>query len=324
MSIMSLLQVENLSVQFETPQGVLKAVNDVSFSIPKGSTLGLVGESGCGKTVTALSILRLIPSPPGRITQGSILFEGRDLLTLSEKEMQAIRGEEIAMIFQEPMTALNPVFTIGNQIIETIRTHKEVSKAEARDKAEELLHIVGIPEPRRRLKSYPHEFSGGMRQRAMIAIALSCDPKILIADEPTTALDVSIEAQILELLQKLQDEFHMSIILITHDLGIVAQRVREVAIMYAGNIVEKTTTKRLFENPMHPYTQGLLDSIPQSKPGKRQKRLKPIPGVVPDLRMPPPGCLFSDRCPIVVPHCQQEIPKLETKEPTHQVRCFEV
>ncbi|MBI4209214.1 MAG: ABC transporter ATP-binding protein [Deltaproteobacteria bacterium] len=321
---MSLLQIKNLSVQFDTPQGILKAVDDVSFELDKGETLGLVGESGCGKTVTSLSILRLIPSPPGRITQGSILFDGKDLLKLPEKEMRKIRGSEIAMIFQEPMTALNPVFTIGNQIMETIRTHRKVTQAQARDQAEELLKVVGIPEPKRRLKSYPHELSGGMRQRAMIAIALSCNPKILIADEPTTALDVTIQAQILELLQKLQEEFHMSILLITHDLGIVAERVRDVAIMYAGKIVEQTSTKRLFENPLHPYTRGLLGSIPQFDPARSQKRLKNIPGVVPDLRMPPPGCLFSDRCFMKVSHCEQEIPPLEEKEAGHGVRCFEV
>jgi oligopeptide transport system ATP-binding protein len=290
-----LLEVRGLKTQFFTREGVVHAVDGISYSLDKGKTLGIVGESGCGKSVNALSIMRLIPDPPGKIVEGSILFEGKDLVTFSEREMQSIRGNEISMIFQDPMTSLNPVLRIGTQMTEGIRLHLGMDKKQAMERAVELLEAVGMPDARRRLRDYPHQFSGGMRQRVMIAMALSCEPKLLIADEPTTALDVTIQAQILALLEQLQERFGMSILLITHDLGVVAGVSDDVVVMYAGRIVEQADTEELFANPQHPYTQALLASIPRVDDAARQ-RLANIPGLPPDLVEPPPGCAFNPRC----------------------------
>jgi oligopeptide/dipeptide ABC transporter ATP-binding protein len=290
-----LLTVSGLNVGFETNRGLLRPVRDVTFSIYPGQTVALVGESGCGKSVTSLSILRLIPEPPGRVLGGEIWFEGRDLLTLSEREMRSVRGKDIAMIFQEPMTSLNPVYTVGDQIVEAVVLHQHVSQTEAYGIAEEALHDVGIADPHRRLSEYPHQMSGGMRQRIMIAMALSCRPKLLIADEPTTALDVTIQAQILELLRKLQKERDMSILLITHDLGVVAENADVVAVMYASRIVEVAKVEDLFDRPQHPYTEGLFRSVP--KLGRESERLETIPGTVPNPAKFPPGCKFHTRCP---------------------------
>jgi len=290
-----LLQVSGLNVGFETNRGLLRPVRDVSFSIFPGQTVALVGESGCGKSVTSLSILRLIPEPPGRMLGGEIWFEGRDLLTLTEREMRSVRGKDIAMIFQEPMTSLNPVYTIGDQIAEAVVLHQKVSQTEAYRIAEEALHDVGIADPQRRLSEYTHQMSGGMRQRVMIAMALSCRPKLLIADEPTTALDVTIQAQILELLRKLQRERGMSILLITHDLGVVAENADVVAVMYASRIVEVAKVEDLFDRPQHPYTEGLFRSVP--KLGNEAERLATIPGTVPNPARFPSGCKYHTRCP---------------------------
>jgi oligopeptide/dipeptide ABC transporter ATP-binding protein len=290
-----LLELKNLSVAFETERGEIRPVRDVSLSIFPGQTVALVGESGCGKSVTALSILRLIPSPPGRVAGGQVLLEGRDLISLSEREMRSVRGKDIAMIFQEPMTSLNPVYTIGDQIVEAVMLHQGVSSREAYRIAEDSLRDVGISDPHRRIHEYPHQMSGGMRQRVMIAMALSCQPKLLIADEPTTALDVTIQAQILELLRKLQRERGMSILLITHDLGVVAENADVVGIMYASRLVEFATVEELFDHPQHPYTEGLFRSIP--KLGAHAQRLETIPGMVPPPTRFPPGCKFHPRCP---------------------------
>lgn len=314
-----LLELVDLKISFVTSLGEAKAVDGLSLTIGRGCTLGLVGESGCGKTVTALSIMRLLRSPPGRIAGGEILFEGRDLLKLRSKEMARIRGKEIAMAFQEPMTALNPVYTIGNQIAEAIRQHEPSPRKEVRDRTVDLLRMVGIAAPDRRVRAYPHELSGGMRQRAMIAMALACKPKLLIADEPTTALDVTIQAQILDLLAELRERLGMALLLITHDLAVVAQEVDDVVVMYAGRAAEKTTVKELFSHPLHPYTIGLLESIPV--PGK--ERLSQIPGTVPDPAHLPPGCRFRDRCPRAREICQVE-PILEEKEAGHWVSCHRV
>jgi len=289
-----LLRVSGLNVGFETNRGLLRPVRDVTFSIYPGQTVALVGESGCGKSVTSLTILRLIPEPPGRVLGGEIWFEGRDLLTLNEREMRSVRGKDIAMIFQEPMTSMNPVYTIGDQIAEAVVLHQHVSQAEAYRIAEDALHDVGIADPHRRLGEYPHQMSGGMRQRVMIAMALSCRPKLLIADEPTTALDVTIQAQILELLRKLQKERGMSILLITHDLGVVAENADVVAVMYASRIVEVATVEDLFDRPQHPYTEGLFQSVP--KLGHESERLQTIPGTVPNPAKFPTGCKFHTRC----------------------------
>jgi oligopeptide/dipeptide ABC transporter ATP-binding protein len=289
-----LLEIANLSVAFETSRGGIRPVRDVSLSIYPGQTVALVGESGCGKSVTSLSILRLIPSPPGKVLGGSIKFDGRDLLTLSEKEMRSVRGKEIAMIFQEPMTSLNPVYTIGDQIVEAVMLHQGVGSREAYEIAEESLHDVGIADPQRRIKTYPHELSGGMRQRVMIAMALSCKPRLLIADEPTTALDVTIQAQILELLRDLQRETGMAILLITHDLGVVAENADVVNVMYASRIVETASVEALFDGPRHPYTDALFRSIPRL--GDRSSRLETIPGTVPNPARFPGGCKFHPRC----------------------------
>jgi oligopeptide/dipeptide ABC transporter ATP-binding protein len=315
-----LLKVENLQTHFFTEDGVVKAVDGVDLDIKPGETLGVVGESGCGKSVTALSIMRLV-SRPGRIVGGRILFNGRDLASLSEEEMRRIRGNEIAMIFQEPMTSLNPVYTVGDQIAEAIMLHKGKSKREAMDMAVDLLRKVGIPLPERRVHEYPHQMSGGMRQRVMIAMALSCNPKLLIADEPTTALDVTIQAQILELMKQLRDDYGMAIMIITHDLGVVAEMADRVVVMYAGKVVEEAPVNALFRQPLHPYTEGLLTSIPRLD--QARGRLHVIPGTVPNPLNLPKGCRFSTRCPYVQPECLAAEPELLAAEgePERKVRC---
>ncbi|MHB0885158.1 MAG: ABC transporter ATP-binding protein [Bacillota bacterium] len=303
-----LVEVKDLHTEFHTEDGLVKAVDGVNLHIGRGETLGVVGESGCGKSVTALSIMRLIPWPPGRIAGGDILFEGRDVLKLPEDEMRKIRGNEISMIFQEPMTSLNPVFTVGEQIAEAVELHQRLKPQEAMDKAVEMLKLVGIPLAERRVKEYPHQLSGGMRQRVMIAMALSCTPKLLIADEPTTALDVTIQAQILELMKKLKQELGMAIMLITHDLGVVAEMAERVVVMYAGKVVEEAPVRELYKHPLHPYTQGLLRSIPRLNAPK--ERLHVIEGVVPSLMNLPPGCRFAGRCPHATDQCRREQPSL--------------
>jgi peptide/nickel transport system ATP-binding protein/oligopeptide transport system ATP-binding protein len=317
-----LLKIRNLHTYFYTDDGVAKAVDGVDLELIEGGTLGVVGESGCGKSVTALSIMRLIPDPPGRIVQGKILFGQKDLLSLSEAEMRKIRGRAISMIFQEPMTSLNPVFQIGDQISEVLTLHEGLSKKEAWNRSVEMLKMVGIPAAERRVMEYPHQLSGGMRQRAMIAMALACSPKLMIADEPTTALDVTIQAQILELINRLQQEKRMSVILITHNLGVIAETAQMVAVMYAGRVVEYTDVRILFATPQHPYTQGLLKSIPRVDQGQgRKERLEAIPGLVPSLLDLPPGCKFSNRCKYVFDKCDNE-PPLEEITPGHFVRCW--
>ena len=317
-----LLTIRNLHTYFFSDEGVAKAVDGVDLEVKEGGTLGVVGESGCGKSVTALSVMRLIPDPPGKITQGEILFGGTNLLALSEAEMRKIRGRSISMIFKEPMTSLNPVFQIGDQISEVLRLHEGMSRKEAWDRSVEMLKMVGIPSPERRVQEYPHQLSGGMRQRAMIAMALACSPKLMIADEPTTALDVTIQAQILELMNRLQKDKGMSVILITHNLGVIAETAQKVAVMYAGRIVEYTEVKPIFGNPMHPYTQGLLKSIPRlDEAHARKARLEAIPGLVPSLLELPPGCKFSNRCKYVFEKCVEE-PQLIEAEPGHMVRCW--
>jgi len=315
-----LLSVRNLKTYFYTDEGVVKAVDGLSYDLHRGETLGIVGESGSGKSVHALSIMRLIPQPPGKIVAGEILFEGRNLLSLSEEEMRRIRGNRIAMIFQEPMTSLNPVLTIGEQIAEAVMLHQRLPRKAAWDRAVEMLEKVRIPLARERVKDYPHQFSGGMRQRVMIAMALSCNPSILIADEPTTALDVTIQAQILELMQELQQEFRMAIILITHNLGVVAEMCDNVVVMYAGRPVEKADVLRTFQDPKHPYTWGLLHSIP--KLHERKERLIPIEGQPPSLIDLPPGCPFAPRCPFAMEICVQEDPPEYLVGPEHTARCY--
>jgi peptide/nickel transport system ATP-binding protein/oligopeptide transport system ATP-binding protein len=317
-----LLTIRNLHTYFFTDEGVAKAVDGVDLELKEGGTLGVVGESGCGKSVTALSVMRLIPDPPGKITQGEIFFAGTNLLHISEAEMRKIRGRSISMIFQEPMTSLNPVFQIGDQISEVLRLHEGMSRREAWDRSIEMLKMVGIPSPERRVQEYPHQLSGGMRQRAMIAMALACSPKLMIADEPTTALDVTIQAQILELMNRLQRDKGMSVILITHNLGVIAETAQKVAVMYAGRIVEYAEVKPIFGNPMHPYTQGLLKSIPRlDEDHTRKGRLEAIPGLVPSLLELPKGCKFSNRCKYVFEKCGEE-PQLIEAEPGHLVRCW--
>ena len=316
---MALLEVRDLHTTFSLPQGEARAVDGVSFSVDSARTLGLVGESGCGKTMTALSILRLTP-PTARVS-GAILFEGRDLLRLSEEEMRRIRGNAIAMIFQEPMSSLNPVFTVGNQIAEAVRLHQHVSRRAAHAKAIEMLKLVEISEPERRVNEYPHQLSGGMRQRVMIGMALSCHPRLLVADEPTTALDVTIQAQILDLLAGLQQRLGMALILVTHDLGVVAERADEVAIMYAGRVVECAPVQAIFARPLHPYTRGLLRSIPKVG-AEKARRLEAIPGVVPDLLHLPSGCHFRDRCPQAIQRCAAVDPSLEELRTDHGVACI--
>ena len=319
-----LLDIRGLRTQFFTDDGLARAVDGVSYSLEKGETVGVVGESGCGKSVTALSVLRLIPDPPGKIVEGEIIFEDTDLLQLSPADMRRIRGNDISMIFQEPMTSLNPVFTIGNQITEAVRLHQGLNKKDALAKAVEALKLVGIPVPERRVHEYPHQLSGGMRQRAMIAMALSCNPKVLIADEPTTALDVTIEAQILDLMRTLQEELGTAIIMITHDLGVIADIARKVVVMYAGKIVEQAPVERIFASPNHPYTQGLLQSLPRvdkDASGAKQ-RLQEIPGIVPSLLNLPTGCKFASRCPSVMPHCKEQEPPLEQVVANHYSACW--
>jgi peptide/nickel transport system ATP-binding protein len=319
---MPLLDVENLQTHFRTPDGINRAVDGVSFHVDEGETLAIVGESGCGKSVTAMSLLRLIPEPPGKIA-GSIKFAGRDLLKFSDAEMRDIRGNDIAMIFQEPMTSLNPVLTVGRQLRETIRLHQGLDRAAADKRAEEMLALVGIPEPRRRLSEYPHQFSGGMRQRVMIAIALACNPKLLIADEPTTALDVTIQAQILDLMRDLKMRVGAAIVLITHDLGVVAEVAERVMVMYAGRKVEEASVRDLFAQPRHPYTRGLIGAVPKigSSLSGKETKLTEIPGLVPSLKAKIPGCVFASRCAHVTDLCRSHAPALQLKAPTHAVAC---
>jgi len=318
-----LLSVENLQTYFFTDAGIVQAVDGVSLRIAPGETLGVVGESGCGKTVTALSILRLVPDPPGRIVGGRVVFEGTELLGLDAERMRKMRGSAISMIFQEPMTSLNPVFTVGDQIAEGVRLHQKLSRRAAWERAVEMLRLVQIPDPDRRAREYPHQLSGGMRQRVMIAMALACGPRLLIADEPTTALDVTIQAQILELLLRLKEEMGMAVMLITHDLGVIADTAQRVVVMYAGRVVEEAPVRDLFANPRHPYTQGLLASIQTLEKGVGgRKRLQAIPGLVPSLLDLPPGCRFSDRCPLAVPECRAAEPELRQVTPQHRARCI--
>jgi oligopeptide/dipeptide ABC transporter ATP-binding protein len=315
-----LLRVDDLRTYFHTDEGTAKAVDGVSFEVAEQETLGIVGESGCGKSVTALSILRLIPDPPGRVEGGGVRFQGRDLLGLSEKEMRRIRGNEIAMIFQEPMTSLNPVYTVGEQIGEVLRLHRGMSRPEAEDRAVEMLRRVRIPDPEQRVEEYPHQLSGGQRQRVMIAMALACDPALLIADEPTTALDVTVQAQILDLLKQLQDEFGMAIMLITHDLGVIAETAHRVVVMYAGIVVESGAVEQIFDGPNHPYTEGLKAAIP--KLGEKVERLATIPGTVPSPYEEIVGCPFQNRCSYVMDVCRREFPQLYAVGAGHVARCF--
>jgi len=318
---MSLLKVENLSIEFATPRGSLHAVDNISFELEEGETLGIVGESGCGKTVTALSLMQLIPKPPVKYRSGKIIFEGKDLLTLGKSELRQIRGSKISMIFQEPMTSLNPVFTVGDQIEEAILLHQNVSKKEARNRCIEMMLKVGIPDAEERLDYYPHQMSGGLRQRIMIAMALSCRPKLLIADEPTTALDVTIQAQILALIKELQAEFKMSMIIITHDFGVIAETADRVHVMYAGKIVEKSSVREIFNTPLHPYTVGLQKAIPSLVSSEQQ--LYTIPGMVPNLIRPPDGCRFEERCEFRQNNCKEQEPLLSKPMPdNHEAACF--
>jgi len=306
-----LLEIRGLKTHFTTEDGIVQAVDGVDISIARGETLGVVGESGCGKTVTALSVLKLIAMPPGRIVAGQILYQGRDLAPLSTAEMDRIRAKDIAMVFQEPMTSLNPVYTIGEQIAEVLRRHEGLSRKAALERTIEMLRLVQIPNPDKRVHDYPHQFSGGMRQRVMIAMALSCSPKLLIADEPTTALDVTIQAQILELLQEMKSRFGMAIMLITHAMGVVAETAQRVVVMYAGKVIEEAPVEALFADPKHPYTQGLIRSIPRiDTAATRKARLEAIPGVVPSLLKPPPGCRFAARCKHAMPRCRDAVPPL--------------
>ncbi|MBW2056604.1 MAG: ABC transporter ATP-binding protein [Deltaproteobacteria bacterium] len=314
------LSIEGLKTYFHTHQGVARAVDGVSYHVFRGETLGVVGESGCGKSVTALSILRLIPSPPGRIVSGSVVFEGQNLLDLPMNRMREIRGNQISMIFQEPMTSLNPVFTIGSQLSKVFTLHQNLSKKEAKKRSIEMLDACEIPSPERIMKEYPHQLSGGMRQRAMIAMALGCSPRVLIADEPTTALDVTIQAQILDLILRLKKEFGMAMILITHNLGIIAKTAQRVVVMYAGEKVEEADVFSLFERPRHPYTIALMNSIPVL--GRSERFLKEIKGVVPAPYRTIPGCRFADRCPEAMDRCERERPRLREVEKGHLVACF--
>ncbi len=317
-----LLSVRNLIVEFSTRYGPVRAVDGISFDVYPNETLGIVGESGCGKTVTGLSLLRLIPSPPGRIVAGEILLQGRDLTKLSENEMQSLRGDEISMIFQEPMTALNPVLTVGTQMVDVLTRHRPLTRKQAKIEAIGMLSKVGIPAPNKRINEYPHEMSGGMRQRVMIAMALSCSPKLLIADEPTTALDVTTQAQVLEQIVELQDEFQMAVILITHDLGVVAETCQRALVMYCGEIIERADIEALFEKPQHPYSRGLLDSIPRLREEKLSE-LPIIPGMVPDLLHLPTGCRFADRCSRVTDECRLQRPHLDAQASgPSAVACF--
>jgi peptide/nickel transport system ATP-binding protein len=322
-----LLEVEDLGTWFYTRQGIVKAVDGVNLSVASGETLGIVGESGCGKSMTALSLMRLIPDPPGRIVSGSVKLGGKDLVKLSQEEMRKVRGNEISMIFQEPMTSLNPVMTIGKQISEALILHRDMDKKAAWKRSVEMLDLVKIPEPVQRAKEYPHQLSGGMRQRAMIAMALACNPKVLIADEPTTALDVTSQAQILELIVELQREFGAAVILITHDLGVVAETAHRVIVMYAGRKVEEAAVGELFAHPLHPYTVGLMASIPRldllrGADRVETDRLQEIPGIVPPLFALPEGCAFAPRCPKADDLCRRERPSYEQKQPGHWAACW--
>ncbi|MBA4493732.1 ABC transporter ATP-binding protein [Paenactinomyces guangxiensis] len=315
------LEVRDLHVSFKTYNGEVQAVRGVSFDVDEGETVAIVGESGCGKSVTSQTIMRLIPNPPGFIKKGEIIFDGKDLAKATEKQMEKIRGADIAMIFQDPMTSLNPTMTVGKQIMEGLMKHQKMSQGEARRKAVEMLKLVGIPSPESRLKQYPHQFSGGMRQRAMIAIALSCAPKVLIADEPTTALDVTIQAQIIDLMKELQEKINTSIILITHDLGVVADIADRVVVMYAGKVVETGNLDEIFYNPKHPYTWGLLASMPRLDQSEDQELL-PIPGSPPNLLSPPKGCPFAARCKHAMKICTEQMPEATKVSSSHQVACW--
>jgi peptide/nickel transport system ATP-binding protein len=320
----NILQVRDLKTHFETRNGTVKAVDGVTVDVNRGDTLGIVGESGCGKTVLALSVMRLIPEPPGRIVAGTISFDGIDLLSLDEEEMRKLRGREISMIFQEPMNSLNPVLKVGDQVAEAIRLHRGLSKKDSLERALEMLKLVGMPSPEERLKNYPHQMSGGMRQRVMIAMALSCNPRLMLADEPTTALDVTIQAQIIELINAMKEKVGTSVILITHDLGVIAEAAQYAAVMYAGKVVEYCSVSDLFSNPLHPYTEGLMESTPNigEIPDDKNVRLNVIPGTVPSLYSLPKGCSFQERCPYVMEICKEREPELKEKFPGHQVRCW--
>ncbi|MGE0765636.1 MAG: ABC transporter ATP-binding protein [Hyphomicrobiaceae bacterium] len=322
-----MLELRQLETHFLGASGPLKAVDKVSYMLRRGETLGVVGESGCGKSVTALSVLRLLPDPPGRVVGGSVLLEGRNLLELTEAEMEKVRGNEISMIFQEPMTSLNPLQTVGYQIAEAISVHRGMTRRQAEAEAVEMLRRVHIPEPERRFRAYPHQMSGGMRQRVMIAMALSCNPKVLIADEPTTALDVTIQAQILDLMREIQQTYGTAIVLITHDMGVVAENADRVVVMYAGRKVEEASVEELFDRPGHPYTRGLLGSIPRleaaSVPGAGRTRLQEIKGMVPSLSSLPPGCRFAPRCGLATDRCQSADPPLLEYRPNHFIACWE-
>lgn len=324
-SATSILEIQGLKTYFETGRGTIKAVDGVDLSLEKGDTLGVVGESGCGKTVLSLSIMKLVPKPAGRIVAGKIIFNGTDLVPLNESSMRDIRGKDISMIFQEPMTSLNPVLKIGDQVSEVIRIHQGLPAREALTQAVDILRMVGIPAPEQRAGEYPHQMSGGMRQRVIIAMAIACRPKLILADEPTTALDVTIQAQILDILNKLKEELETSVVLITHDLGVIAETARNVAVMYAGKVVEYSDVKSLFSDPLHPYTEGLLQSVPKInklKVCKENGYLKTIPGSVPSLYSLPPGCSFQDRCPVVMEKCRREEPFLKEVSPGHFSRCW--
>jgi peptide/nickel transport system ATP-binding protein len=320
--VTKLLEIRGLKTYFATDEGMVRAVDGVDLAIDRGETLGVVGESGCGKTVTALTVMKLIPMPPGRIVAGQVLWQGRDLVPLDEAEMRKIRAKEIAIVFQEPMTSLNPVYTVGEQIAEVLRLHERLGRKAALDKTVEMLRLVRIPNPERRFRDYPHQFSGGMRQRVMIAMALACNPKLLIADEPTTALDVTIQAQILDLIAELKARLGMAVMLITHAMGVVAETAQRVTVMYAGKVVEEAPVRELFARPRHPYTQGLIRSIPRIDiAAVRKERLEQIGGVVPSLLDPPPGCRFAPRCKFVRGECTREIPPLREVAPGHKVAC---
>ena len=323
----TLLDVDGLKTYFYLRGGILKAVDGVSFALKPHETLAIVGESGCGKSMTALSLMRLIPDPPGKIVGGSVRLDGVDLITLSEREMRSVRGKDISMIFQEPMTSLNPVMTVGNQIAETLLLHENIGRREAMRRAVDILKLVRIPEAEQRLKEYPHQLSGGMRQRVMIAMALACNPKVLIADEPTTALDVTIQAQILDIILDLQKKLGTALILITHDLGVVAETAQRVIVMYAGKKVEESSVEELFARPLHPYTHGLMASIPRLElmrggAGETKHRLQEIPGIVPALTNLPSGCTFAPRCPFADERCRKKAPPYEEKRPAHWAACW--
>jgi peptide/nickel transport system ATP-binding protein len=317
-----ILDIRGLKTHFNTDDGWVRAVDGVDISIGAGETVGIVGESGCGKTVTAMSVLKLLPMPPGKIVEGQILWQGRDLVPLGKDAMNEIRAKEIAIVFQEPMTSLNPVYSVGDQIAEVVRRHEKVGRKASMDRAAEMLSLVQIPNATARVNDYPHQFSGGMRQRVMIAMALSLNPKLLIADEPTTALDVTIQAQILDLLADMKDRLGMAVMLITHAMGVVAEVTQRVVVMYAGKVVEEAPVRQLFAKPMHPYTQGLIRSIPRlDRAGKAKERLEAIPGTVPNMLTPPPGCRFAPRCKFATDKCLAGIPPLREVEPGHKVAC---